>query len=98
MADKKMRVAPGTLMRMEWGTPRPDHDHPNCNLGPSEDFFLATALGRGSILAPDSDGTMRVWGGITFWEPSERTENWCGSATWRGDNESWMYASVAEDE
>jgi hypothetical protein len=58
------------------------------------DGFLATALGRGSILAPDSSGTLRVWKGLTFWAPSERTKNWCGSATWRGDEESWMYAEV----
>jgi hypothetical protein len=93
MADKKMRVAPGTLLRMEWGTPRPPSDGPNWGLGPSVDFFLATALGGGSILAPDSSGTLRVWKGITFWEPGTGGVEG-GSATWRGDNESWMYAEI----
>ena len=97
MADIKWHPRPGTLLRMEWGTARPGIDHPNCYLGPSVDFFLATALGKGCILAPSDSGEMRVWKGFTFWAPGTGgTEG--GSATWRGSNESWLHADIAETE
>jgi len=98
MADIKWHPRPGTLLRMRDGWGGAAAWAPGRELGPAEGgAFFATALGGGRILAPDSSGEMRVWKSITFWAPGTGgTEG--GSATWRGSNESWLHADIAETE